>query len=556
MQSRAATTGQKSGAQALERGRVAFQKHAWRDAFSQLSAADRETELEPEDLVQTAQAALLIGKEAEGCELLTRAHQAFLNNGKVQLAARCAFFLGFRLSVSGEFAKAGGWLARGSRLLDDQPDCVERGYFLLTQGYRSFHEGAPAAAYPIFVQVVTAGRRFGDKDLMALGLQGQGRALIRQGEITRGVALLDEAMIAVTAGDVSPLNAGGIYCSVLEGCGEIFDLQRAQEWTTELEKWCASQPDLVPYRGHCLVRRAELLRMHGRWEDSLEWSRQAIEWLSRPAPKPDIAAAYYQLGEIQRLRGNLGESEEAYRRATEWNRCCGPGVALLRLAQGRVDAAHAAIQSMQGQVQEPALRSCILDAYVEIALAAKDVTAARAAADELEAIAARQDILFLRALALRASSSVLLAEGKARDALPAFEQSRKLWHELQTPYEAARVRSLIAAALLKLEDPESARQELNEARQMFERLGAAADLIRVDALLSECRASGATKSPLTDRELQVLRLVASGMTNRGIAGKLKISEKTVARHLSNIFTKLDLSSRSVATAYAYDHKLV
>lgn len=543
-----------SPSHALEKGRESFRAQAWGAAFSQLSAADREETLEPDDSLLLAQSALLIGREVEGGDLLARAHQAFLSAGEVQRAVRCAFWLGFTLLIGGEPAKAGGWLARAGRLLESQADCVDKGYLLLPEGYRLFHAGDPQAAHAMFAQSVAIGERFRDRELVTLGLQGQGRALIRQGEIARGVTLLDEAMVAVTAGEVSPLTAGGIYCSVLEACGEICDLQRAQEWTSALDRWCASQPDLVPYRGHCLVRRAELLQLHGAWPDALEGAQQASEWLSQPAPKPGIGAAFYQMGEVHRLRGKFAEAEEAYRQAGQWHRTFGPGPALLRLAKGEVGEANAAIRRIAEEPHAPGPRARILDAYVEIALTSNDVGAARRASEELAGIAAGQDIPFLRALSCRATGAVLLAEGDAHGALAALRQSWSLWSDLQAPYEAARVRYLLGLSFRKLGDTQSAAQELVAARQTFQRLQAAVDLARVEALQpgEERKGSG----PLTDRELQVLRLVASGMTNRGIAGRLHISEKTVARHMSNIFMKLDLSSRTAAAAYAYDHNLI
>ena len=269
---RAAVRTSTSREHAVAQGRESFRNRAWGAAFSHLQAADAEAPLEPEDLALLAQAAQLIGKEAEGADYLARAHQGFLSRGDTRFAVRCAFWLGFTSLIAGELAKAGGWLSRANRLLDGQPDCVEQGYLLLPSGYRSFHTGDASAAHALFVQAAAIGQRFDEKDLLTLALQGQGRALIRQGEITRGVALLDEAMVAVTAGEVSPLSAGGVYCSVLEGCGEIFDVQRAQEWTLALERWCASQPDLVAFRGHCLVRRSELLQLHGAWAEALEWA--------------------------------------------------------------------------------------------------------------------------------------------------------------------------------------------------------------------------------------------------------------------------------------------
>jgi ATP/maltotriose-dependent transcriptional regulator MalT len=397
------------------------------------------------------------------------------------------------------------------------------------------------------------GKQFGDKDLETLALQGQGRSLIRTGKIAEGLALLDEAMVAVTAGEVSALNAGGVYCSVLDACGEIFDLQRAREWTSALEQWCSSQPDMVPYRGHCLVRRAELLQLHGDWPGALGEAQRAVELLSSPAVKPSAGSALYQVGEIQRLRGRFAEAELAYQQASQRQSSPGPGMALLRLAQGHLEAANAAIRRLAAEDRETGPRAKILDAYVTIELAVRDLAEARAAANELAEIAAQYEIPFLRALSCRASGAVLLAEADAQTGLAQLRQAHTIWCELEAPYEAARTRLLIAQAWRALGDEESARMEVTAARQTFQKIGAMVDLNQAEGLLSEdCKKAN---GPLTGRELEVLKLLACGLTNRGIATKLYISEKTVARHVSNIFTKLDLRSRSAATAYAYDHNL-
>jgi len=554
MHSRITEDSTKNRSRALEQGRASFRSQAWGAAFSKLTAADAEEPLDPDDLLLLAQSALLTGREAEGRDLLARAHQAFFSVGEVQRAVRCAFWLGFTLLVGGESAKAGGWLSRAGRLLEGQPDCADQGYLLLPEGYRLFHAGDSESAHASFVQAAAIGEKFHERELITLALQGQGRSLIRQGQIERGATLLDEAMVAVTAGEVSALTAGGIYCSVLEACGEICDLQRAQEWTSALDRWCASQPELVPYRGHCLVRRAELLQLHGAWPDALEGAQRATEWLLHPTPKPGLGSAFYQMGEVYRLRGKFAEAEEAYRQASQWYRNLGPGPALLRLAQGKTAEAETAIRRAVEEEQRPGPRARILDAYVEISLAADDVAAALRTSNELAEIAGRQSIPFFRALSLRATGSVLLAEGDARGALDAFRQSWSLWCDLQAPYEAARVRYRMGLAFNLLGDAQDAAVELEAARETFQRLGASVDLARVDALLPQEARKG--DGPLTDRELEVLRLVASGITNRSIADKLHISEKTVARHLSNIFMKLDLNSRTAAAAYAYDHNLV
>ena len=541
-------------ARSLDRGRELLRKQAWSTAFAQLAAADREAPLEPMDLVELGQAAYLLGKESEGAELLARAHQGFLSRGETQPAARCAFWLGFTMLLSGERAQASGWLSRADRLLEGCPDCAEKGYLQLPVGYSSVHGGDAVTAYKSFAQAAKIGERFGDTDLVTLARQGQGRALIRQGEIARGVSLLDEAMVAVMAGEVSPLTAGGVYCSVIDACSETFDIRRAQEWTSALDRWCASQPDVVAYRGQCLVHRAEILQLHGAWAEALDEVRQACERFSQPTPKPAAGAAFYRLAELHRLRGEFAEAEEAYRQASRWLRAPQSGLARLRFAQGQLDAAKAAICRVVEEVQEPGSRARVLDAYVEISLAAKDVASARTAADELQEIAHRYNAALLHAMAACCDGAVLLAEGDGKAALAALRKSWVMWCELEAPYEAARVRILIALVCRELGDCDAADQELDAVREVFQRIGAAPDLARVEALLQ--KKGPETSNPLTIREIQVLKLVASGNTNRAIANKLNISEKTVARHLSNIFNKLDLSSRAAATAYAYQRELV
>ena len=539
--------------QTLDRGRKSLQNQAWRAAFDQLSAADRDVPLEPVDLEQLSQAAHLIGEQNASVDLLARAHHGFLTRGETRRAARSAFWLGFISLVSGEPAQASGWLSRAERLLDDQPDCVEKGYLLLPAGYRAVHGGDARVAYRAFVEAAAVGERFSDSDLLTLARQGQGRALIRQGETARGVALLDEAMVAVRAGEVSAIVAGGVYCSLIDACSEIFDLRRAQEWTSALEQWCKSQPDLVPYRGHCLIRRAELMQLHGSWQDALAESQQACEQLSQPNPRPEAGAAFYRLAELYRLRGQFSEAEDSYRQASRLQRTPQPGLAQLRFAQGQHDAANVAIRRILEELVEPAARAGALDAYVEIVLAANDVPAARVAAGELSEIARRFNAPLLRAMSDRALGAVSLAADDAKAALPALRQSWITWSELEAPYEAARVRVLLALAYRELGDHDAADMELDAACQTFQRLGAAPALACVEALAQK---KSPTAGSLTEREVQVLKLVASGRTNRAIASKLGISEKTVARHLSNIFNKLDLSSRAAATAYAYQKQLV
>jgi len=536
---------------ALDSGRASFERYAWGDAYAQLSAADRQARLELDDLERLAMAAYLVGRDAESTDIWARAHHECVRLGNPVGAARCALRLGTGLLVMGEMAQGGGWLARAQRIIEEGDlDCVERGWLLVPAAVRCFDDD-PTTAHATFARAVEIGAHFGDTDLVAMARNGQGWALIRLGRPAAGVTLIDEAMVAVTAGEVSAFAAGGVYCAAIEACQEIFDLRRAREWTAALTRWCESQPDLVPYRGQCVAYRAEIMRLHGDWSDALEEAQRARERLTG---HPAIGMVLYQQGELHRLRGEFAEAEEAYRQANQWGHSPQPGLAKLRLAQGDVEAAAAAIRRVVDETQDRVARSRVLAAAVEIGLAVDDVGAARAAADELTRIAADLDAPLLQAAAARATGAVLLAEGDARAACYALRRAWTAWRALDAPYEAARVRLLVGLACRALGDEDTAGMELDAARVVFEQLGATPDLARVNSLVR--RTPCGESSGLTRRELQVLRLVAAGLTNKAIAAELILSERTVHRHVSNIFVKLGVSSRAAATAYAYEHRLV
>jgi DNA-binding CsgD family transcriptional regulator len=536
----------------LARGRTAYDKHDWSETHTRLRAADAKEPLAAEDLELLAVAEQLMGREDEAAETLQRAYNAFLKRGETLRAARSAGNLVMNLMNRGDMAQAGGWLARCRRLLDDgRRDCVEAGYLLIPAALQALMQGDVQAAGETCARIMEIASRFGDPDLEAMGRLGRGQSLIALGDLEAGLSLFDENMVAVTSGEVSPIVAGIVYCTVIDGCREIFDLRRATEWTEALNEWCESQPGLVQYRGNCLVYRVHLMQIHGSWTEAITEAGKACARLSEPRVQPALGEAFYQLAEIHRLRGEFTAAEKAFGQASQVGRSPNPGLALMRLATGHVDAAAAAIRRERDEARDLGHRCAILPAFVEVMIATGDIDAARGGSDELASAARALEAPFVRALAAYASGSVLLAAGEPRLALGSLRSAWNLWRELDAPYEGARTRVLIGVACSRIGDADSAAMELDAARKTFVTLGAAPDVTRLEGLLGASQPAGG----LSAREVEVIRLVASGKSNRAIAAQLFISEKTVARHVSNIFTKLGVSTRAAATAYAYEHGL-
>jgi len=545
-----------ASAKLLELGRIAFDEQRWHEAFTQLSAAGAESRLEPDDLALLARAAYLVGREADATRAWTDAHNLFTERGQSRRGARCAFWLSFTALLSGEGSRSAGWLARAQRELKPHPGCAEQGLVRIVTGLQQMGR-QPEESAASFAEAVALAERHGDADLLAFGLLGRGQALIEMQNVAEGVVLLDEAMATVMSG-VSPIVAGIVYCAVILACQDIFDIKRAREWTAALDAWCSEQPDVVAFRGKCLIHRSEILQLNGDWQDACAEAQRACDWY-RQREQPAAGRAYYQRAELYRLRGDLAAADEMYQQAARGGFEPQPGLSLLRLAEGQIDAAAAAIRRVvseagyrQGGDAGRALGG-VLGPYVEIMLACNDLRSAREGADELARLAADADVPFLVAASAQASGCVLLAEGDANAALAALRRAWKSWQDVEASYESARVQALIGKACLELGDADTAHEHLEAARAVFERLGASPALALIDQQHGASPAAAA--AVLTARERDVLALLASGKTNRQIGETLHISEHTVARHVSNLFNKLAVSSRTAAVAYAHKHGL-
>jgi DNA-binding NarL/FixJ family response regulator len=534
----------------LSLGRDAFDRQAWGRAYDQLASAEP---LELDDLERLAAAAYLTGHSRESGDVWARAHLECARIGEIARAARCAFWLAFGLLNTGEIERGGGWVDRAQRLLDDHRiDCVEQGYVRYGAALRAILTGDGVGAFTRFGEAAAIGERYRSPELVALARIGTGRCLIYQGEIAAGVALLDEAMIAVETEELSPIAVGDAYCTVIDGCVELFDIRRAEVWSAALASWCDRQPELVLYRAECLVHRAEVMLLRGAWDDALGELERFVARVARPGERM-LGAVEYLRGELRRLQGELATADGAYRAAGALGHETQPGMALLRLAQGRVRVADGAIRRAVAGANDPMSRARLLGPFVEITLMSGDGDAASTAAAELTALAEAFDQPFLRACAAHARGALELARGDSTSAVPQLRAAWIEWRHLDAPYDAARARALLGLAYRAMDDEDGAQMEFDGAHTVFTNLGAALDVAWVVRTRAQVTSDTSGLSP---REREVLSLVASGKSNREIAEHLVISEKAVASHISHILTKLGLPSRAAAVSYAYEHHLL
>lgn len=540
------------GVVAAEQARADFERGEWTAAFAGWSAADVAA-LSADDLDDFATVAELLGRHDDTVLLLQRAFVHARNQGNPRRAVRSAFRLAMTTAAHGEPALSAGWTARAEALLGEIGDeGPEHGWVAFLRMLRALQTGALADAAAAAELTTVVGRRHDDTDLVATGMCAQGRLALYAGRVAEGLALLDEAMVRVIAGETTPIVAGHVYCTAIEGCQEISDFARVAEWTSALERWCAAQPGLLTFTGQCAVHRGQLLRLRGEWPEALDEFELASARYREVGAVDAIGLAAYEAGEVLRLRGEYDAADEAYQRAADHGFDPQPGLALLWLARGQGAAALGVVDRLLAEAAGPVHRCRILPAGVEVLLASGQRDRARDIATELEALAGGFGCVSLQAAAAQAAGAVEIAAGDPAGALPYLRKSQQLWARAGDPYDRARARALLGRALAAVGDAETSRRELEVARSAFRQLGARPDAAEVDELL----APATLPAGLTAREVEVLRHVAAGRSNAQIAGELVLSEKTVARHLSNIFTKLDVGSRTAATAYAFEHRLV
>ena len=535
----------------LIQAREAYDRRDWVAAYEGLSGLDGGA-MHTDDLARLATAAYLAGRRNDCIQALQRAYQGHVDTGDTLAAVRCSFWLAMVLLTSGEMAVGGGWVARSQRLLSDVPDeVVERGYILIHLMFRHIFQAEFARALEHSVEITAYGRRFRDPDLLAMGLASQGRLMLYSGRVPEGLALLDEAMVGIAAGEVSPIFAGQIYCSMIEACQEISDFARVTEWTRALTTWCEAQPGLLPFTGQCAVHRGQVMRVRGAYLAALEELERAAQRYQTAEDLPPLGLVASERGQVLHIRGDLGAAETAFDQAINFGHDPQPALALLWLAKGRTAAAVGAIRRLLAEPRDPVHRTQLLPGAIEILHAAGHLDEARPLVEELTAVAAAFGCSALTAMAGYAAGSVALAGGDPTTALPDLRKAMQLWAALDSPYEVARTRVLIGRALRDLGDNDSATAQFDAARRGFTDLGAIPAAQQIDRLLVRTAAPGG----LTAREVEVLRLVATGKSNQEIADALFLSNKTVARHLSNIFTKIDVQSRTAAAAYAHQHGL-
>jgi ATP/maltotriose-dependent transcriptional regulator MalT len=535
---------------AVTAGRRAAASGDWARAHEELSSVDPAA-LEPADLETLADAAWWIFDERGAIQARQRAYAGYSAAGDDARAGAVAARLAIDHFSRGNPSVGGGWLAKAHRHLDGQPECFEHGMLWTMEATVRRHGGDLDGSIELAQRAAALARRLHEGGGLAMAIHTEGMAQIAAGQVQQGLTLLDEAMASVLAGELDPFLTGVVYCNVIGACLEIADLRRASEWSEAARDWCDSLSADSPFHSLCRVNRAQVARLAGAWPEAEAEASLAADEMER-SDAGEIGSAWSELGEIRRRRGDLEGSAAAFERARAHGVDPQPGRALLALARGKQQEAATALRSARDGSPSVPERVRLLAASVDVAIACGDLVEANACAVELRAATAELATPSLRAMADHADGAVSLAEGDPEAALSPLRRACAAWADLHFPYEHARSRHLLGTAMRASGDEEGGEAELRAAGAAFERLGARLDVAAVDALL---RPDGALPAGLTAREGEVLRLVASGKTNRDIAVELVLSEHTVGRHLQNIYAKIGVSSRAAATAFVFEHGL-
>ncbi|MBO6719721.1 MAG: helix-turn-helix transcriptional regulator [Rhizobiaceae bacterium] len=539
----------KNPPEAIQAAREAYRQGAWADAARLFQRADAESELEIDDLEALAWAAGVAADDTVMLAALERLYTLHAASDNHEQCARAAFWSGLRNIMIGEIGLGTGWLQRAARHAEKTaPDCVQRGYLLLPQVRMNRDRGAYDAAIEMADKAITIGEQGGDPDLVALAGSLKGGALFRLGRIDEAYVPIDEAMLLANSRRLSPVVTGVVYCEIVASCCRVLEMVRAREWTAILTDWCRRNPQAKAFNGVCQVHRAEVLQLEGNWSEAFAEAERAGRGLRGTAEQSAMASAAYRRGEILRLRGAFDKSDAEYRLAGEIGIDPQPGLALLRLAQGRRTEAAAAIRRALETAGDMPRKTALLPAATEIFIACGDLDQAERICSEMSDIAALFGTEILARVADQGLGSLALARGEFGRAVGELTRAMRFWSEFGAPYLVARLRADIARGYAGLGDSEAAGRELDAAAKAFEELGAAPDLARIEGIRPRSKTAGT--GALTERERQVLSMVAEGGTNREIADRLSLSPKTVNRHVENIFGKLGVSSRAAAVARA------
>jgi DNA-binding CsgD family transcriptional regulator len=535
----------------LHAARDACAQYRWDVAYERYRDLAAEGDLPVADVAAFADASWWMGRTDESLTLSEQLYHRCLQGGEAASAARLAIEVGFLWLLRGEPTVGSGWIGRATRLLRDIPECAEHGYLRYLEVLDALDGGDADRAIGLTQEMQALANRHDDQTLCAIAMVYEGIATVGCGHIDDGLALIDEAMLPVRVGAVRPSWAGNLYCQLMALFIDLADVPRARAWTDATERWCDQHSNAAMFVGICRVHRAQLLHLEGAWRDAEQRAAHACQDLADMNVEV-VAAGWYQIGELRRVQGDLDGAEQAFVQANELGRDPQPGLALVRLAQGRPAAAAAAVSAALAGVDQPPKRAPLLAAQVEVADAMGAADVGMRAARELTAIAEAFGTPGLLAAARQAAGTARLLAAEPDRALPLLRDACQRWRELGARYDAARVRELLARTLAAVGDADTAAREHAAAQAVFQDLGAALDL---------AGARGARIPPdppggLTPREVEVLQQVADGCSNADIATSLTISERTVERHVSNIFLKLEVSSRIDAARFAFANGLV